>query len=983
MRKGCMFAWLLTSGLFATTSAAQNLGARQAATVLYQSPPQVKADSQRPALRLGLGDTSAPLVVLEPLDTSALRAEDAAQTGSFTPTRIGAPRELTLAADSGTWHDVAGDGLWLLAVQSPGALAVQLRLTALDLPPGARLDLVTADGTLVQTLQSRGHRHSGTLWTAILRGDTARLELFVPAARRGWQPDFFIDGLQHIYRTPGPVARDGGPGAKEGSCHNDVTCSPGWATVAKAVGWINFITDDGFSSVCTGQLLASESGDQTPYFLTASHCIHSVDEAASTTVYWFYQTSQCDGPPPDPFGLPSTSGSELLYTTWTPDDLPFEPPPHPDATLLLLSGSVAPGVAFAGWTTADTPDGTDVVGIHHPDGAFKRISFAKKTGNIPGNLLVLWSDGVVEGGSSGSGLFLASSQLLIGQLWGGASTCSGPFGPDYYGDFRDTFLGIADFIATGSDDPLDPNDTCTEPADVAEARYTDLIVKNTAEDWYSIEVPAGSGVGVAVEHSNANGDIDLQLLSACGQPPLDTARTSEDIETVAWTNTGDATSVLLRVYLAQGTRNRYDMTVTLCDSDAPPSGVNATDSTLCEGVSLTWDTDPLHVNYDIWRSASADSAAATLIKTVKTPPYVDGAADPGTLYYYWVRWNNGCGSSAFGEPTPGRRGAPPPPAQNVAATDGATCANVSVTWTAVSGATSYDILRNTTDNGSTASKVASTPVSPYVDSSAVAGARYYYWVRASNACGAGTLSEPDSGFRLRPPSPPSSVSATTQVPCDHVALSWSAVSDASDYEVLRSETASSANAISLGVTGETGLADADNDPGRTYYYWIRARNACGVSTLSLSTAGGRAGPPSAASDFSVSDGTLTDRVQISWNAVRGATQYAILRSTSSDSSTAVEVGRTTGTVFDDRDVAEGAAYYYWLQARSECAGSPLGAPKVGRLLSKSAAADAASRVTTDTSTDTDTSTTAPCGLGSIFGLSASLVGLSAARRRHR
>lgn len=980
MRKGRIVACLLAPCLVIIgTAVAQDRPGRTAPTVTYEAPPRDKADAPRPALRLGLADAAPPLVVLGPLDTSGLAAEDAARAQSGAPMRIGVPRDIRIGSDSGTWHDVSGDGLWLLAIQSPGALAIQLHLSGLDLPPGARLDVVAADGTVVQTIRSRGHREDGALWTAPSRGETLRLELYVPAAQRGAAPGFEIDGLQHLYRGPGPAARDGGPVAKEGSCHNDVTCFPAWATVAKAVGWINFVADDGFSSVCTGQLLASESGDQTPYFLTASHCVHSVDEAASVTVYWFYQTSQCDGQPPDPFGLPSTSGSELLYTTWTPNDLPFEPPAHPDATLLLLSGSVAPGVTFVGWSTAETADGTDVVGIHHPAGAFKRISFAKKTGNIPSHLLVTWSDGVVEGGSSGSGLYIASSQLLIGQLWGGVSGCSGPFGPDYYGDFRETFLGIADFIATGTDDPFDPNDTCTEPSAITPGRYEDLIVKNAAEDWYSIAVPAGTGVGVAVRHSNANGDIDLQLLSACGQPPLASARTSEDIETVSWTNTGGATSVLLRVYLARGTRNRYDMTISLCDNDDPPAGVNATDSTLCEGVRITWQTDPLHVNYGVWRSTSDDSATAALLKTVDAPPYVDGSADPGRIYYYWVRWNNGCGSSRFGEATPGRRGAPPPPAASVAAADGATCSNVTVTWTAVAGATSYDILRNTTDNGSTATKVASTPSSPYVDSSAVAGARYYYWVRAINACGAGALSEPDSGFRLRPPTPPSSVSASKGTPCDHIALTWSAVSDAADYEVLRSETSASANAISLGTTSETELADADNEAGRTYYYWIRARNSCGVSTLSLSTSGTRSGAPSAPSDFTVSDGTLTDRVQITWNASRGTAQYAVLRGTSSDPATAVEIGRTTGTAFDDREAVEGVAYYYWLQALSECAGSPLGAPKVGRVLSKSAAADAASRVNTDTST-TDT-TTAPCGLGSLFGLSLTLAGLTALRRR--
>jgi hypothetical protein len=48
-------------------------------------------------------------------------------------------------------------------------------------------------------------------------------------------------------------------------------------------------------------------------------------------------------------------------------------------------------------------------------------------------LSVVWTEGVTESGSSGAGLFLASTGELIGVLSGGLSSCDTPEGVDDYG----------------------------------------------------------------------------------------------------------------------------------------------------------------------------------------------------------------------------------------------------------------------------------------------------------------------------------------------------------------------------------------------------------------------------------------------------------------------------------------------------------------------------------------------------------------------
>jgi hypothetical protein len=94
--------------------------------------------------------------------------------------------------------------------------------------------------------------------------------------------------------------------------------------------------------------------------------------------------------------------------------------------------------------------GTGLAGLHHPRGGVQRIAFGTlaeyrncedvaccgETAN-PGELHYLrvrWSVGATSGGSSGSGLFLETGQL-VGVLPGGFSHCDNQGGSDDYGRF--------------------------------------------------------------------------------------------------------------------------------------------------------------------------------------------------------------------------------------------------------------------------------------------------------------------------------------------------------------------------------------------------------------------------------------------------------------------------------------------------------------------------------------------------------------------
>ena len=95
-----------------------------------------------------------------------------------------------------------------------------------------------------------------------------------------------------------------------------------------------------------------------------------------------------------------------------------------------------------------------------------------------------------------------------------------------------------------------------------------------------------------------------------------------------------------------------------------------------------------------------------------------------------------------------RPATPPAAPTNVQASDGTYSDKVLVTWSAVSGATSYKVYRNTVNNSATASYRGSVTASPFNDTWAEPGVVYYYWVKASKAVGDSAFSLVNGGYRL-------------------------------------------------------------------------------------------------------------------------------------------------------------------------------------------------------------------------------------------
>ncbi len=123
------------------------------------------------------------------------------------------------------------------------------------------------------------------------------------------------------------------------------------------------------------------------------------------------------------------------------------------------------------------------------------------------------------------------------------------------------------------DDAFEPNDTCGTAVSVpVPGGWTGLIVKNTSEDWYRVTVPSCTTLNVSLTFTHANGNINLELYDACGGSPVASSLGTGNSETINYHNNGQTRDFFIRVFLASGTQNTYDMSLGLSSSTAQITG---------------------------------------------------------------------------------------------------------------------------------------------------------------------------------------------------------------------------------------------------------------------------------------------------------------------------------------------------------------------------------------------------------------------------
>ena len=441
------------------------------------APTDASALEAHRALRLHGYDTTGALHITLP---PPARTPESASSGGDGPLQVSFERGMPAEYEGNLssrmkWVPMEdGTAATQASVTSPGATNMRMGVQV-DLPPDAEIRFSGADPTTTYPVVTREDIswkgfEPQTLWSPIVEGQTIGIEIVLPSEESLSNFRFEIDGVLHGF------LENGGFGFTPQICSNQVDAMCRTSRFESfqigTVAQISYRTDSGGGYVCSGTMMNDK--DQRhfiPYFLTANHCISSQTEARSIVAQWYYLPATCGGTTLHSRYFRTSFGANMLETSL-----------RQDSSFLVFRYRARKPQSYSGWNPARAPIRHDAFGLHHPSGTRMKYSAGRTTRfknvdvcddlearigcNLVANAIeVDWTDGLTEGGSSGSGLFfrLPQGQRLMGVLSGGRGGCTDKISS--YGNFRDFYGQVRPYLnATTApisappfedDDPID------------------------------------------------------------------------------------------------------------------------------------------------------------------------------------------------------------------------------------------------------------------------------------------------------------------------------------------------------------------------------------------------------------------------------------------------------------------------------------------------------------------------------------------------
>jgi fibronectin type 3 domain-containing protein len=333
-------------------------------------------------------------------------------------------------------------------------------------------------------------------------------------------------------------------------------------------------------------------------------------------------------------------------------------------------------------------------------------------------------------------------------------------------------------------------------------------------------------------------------------------------------------------------------------SPSPPTNL---DINITSNVpNLNWSAPSNYNSFNVYR-ATTQSGSYSFIANTGSSNFQDSSPLTGMNWYkVTASWGNV--ETAATSAVSFRNGVP----TNVTASPSPTA--IALTWTGVTGAQNYSILRSTTYGGPyTLANYASS--SPYKDTAITIGTGYYYVLQSNFADGTQSQYSSQVSSMAGSSTVPSGLTATNTT-SSSVQLQWTAVTGATKYKIYQSTT-SGGPWIYTNITPATTTATVPSLTfNKTYYFAVTSvigSTESGKSTQTSALTVGQPSSPQVTPNIS--------QVAIQWSGVAGATSYSVLRSTDSVNFTAITVGvSSTTTNFNDTTVTNGKIYFYKISA---------------------------------------------------------------------
>jgi hypothetical protein len=346
-----------------------------------------------------------------------------------------------------------------------------------------------------------------------------------------------------------------------------------------------------------------------------------------------------------------------------------------------------------------------------------------------------------------------------------------------------------------------------------------------------------------------------------------------------------------------------------------PAPTNLTAMAGNNQVALSWAASYNDSDYYVFYGTTSGGETTKSAAITGTSITIAGLSD-GTTYYFVVKaYNHGSGiTSAASNEAPATPAVVPAPA-NLAATEGNE--QVTLNWSASSGASEYYVFYGTTSGGETTQSAAVTSTSTTI-SGLSNGTTYYFVVKAYNQA-SGITSARSNEVSAMPvlawPAAPTNFEGSSASFCPSGCLSaffnWtaSAANEAASYNIYAGTTSGgeSGNPFYTGITGtryQTGYFNV----GDTYYFKIAGVNSIGIGPPSAEIKV-TFFPPAPSLYATAGDG----QVMLNWTASPGASDYYVYYSTSPGGAT-TKSAAVIGTSTTITGLSSGTTYYFVVEA---------------------------------------------------------------------
>lgn len=398
------------------------------------------------------------------LNMDLIQEEDKADAMSMVakPYRISFPVDANInLKNSGSFTYLDnGDIIWSVKVQIPGAIVIDAFFNEFDLPKGVKLYFYNdnkrqIDGYYDETAENE----FGSFRSDFIQGDAINIELNIPSGTNLDDIKFNINQLGASYRGGiatqiAKVYGNDGPTLDatqaDDTCHVNANCFGYGTTYYEAKQSTAHIVMG--NSVCTGNMINNTAEDCKPLFITASHCEgrSSFSDAtfANWRFYFNYESDSCNHVGNVNIADYVTGAYFKARSIQPSSTNPNDRSMRADHLLLELKASkdVLEGydVYLGGWDrNVNIPTATSEklwVNFSHPGGIRKKVMLSDELytdGTFNQNTIVNthWRVGThqvggTQGGSSGSALFHAPTQRIIGVLSGGPAAVGDPNCPE-------------------------------------------------------------------------------------------------------------------------------------------------------------------------------------------------------------------------------------------------------------------------------------------------------------------------------------------------------------------------------------------------------------------------------------------------------------------------------------------------------------------------------------------------------------------------